>query len=147
MQQFRQRMTERLKTALKASDEEMGVIAPLIEKVFTKQREAMGGRGFGFGGRRSGGGPSATGTPGAPGAPGANGAPQGPRPGDSPAADALQKALDAEGTSTAEIKAKLDAVREARKKALAELEQARADLSKVLTQRQEATLVLMGVLQ
>ena len=46
-----------------------------------------------------------------------------------------------------EIKTKLTALRQARKKATADLEAARAGLSKVLTARQEATLVLMGMLE
>jgi hypothetical protein len=44
------------------------------------------------------------------------------------------------------LKAKLTAVREARKKSAADLEAARADLAKVLSVRQEAVLVSMGVL-
>ncbi|MEI6351443.1 MAG: hypothetical protein WCP06_10095 [Verrucomicrobiota bacterium] len=135
MKQFRQRMAERLKTALKASDEEWSVIQPLLEKMYAKQREVGGAR-FGFGGRRGGGGPG--------------GEERGNRPsmfGGTPQADALEIALKSESTSPAEIKAKLDALREARKKATAQLDQAREDLRKVLTQRQEATLVLIGILQ
>ena len=136
MEQFRQRMAERLKTALKASDEEWSVIQPLLEKMYAKQREA-GGR-FNFGGRRGGG----------PGGPG--GEDRGNRPsmfGGTPESEALETALKSDSTSPAEIKAKLDALREARKKAAAELDQSRDDLRKVLTQRQEATLVLIGILQ
>ena len=134
--QFRQRMAERLKTTLKVNDEEWSAIQPLIEKVMAKQREA-GGRGFG--------GPRRGGPPG-----GDQAGQQGNRPPDRPSqpeAEALQKALDSEGSSAADIKTKLEALRTARKKATAELEQAREDLRKVLTQRQEATLVLMGILQ
>ena len=129
--QFRQRMAERLKTALKVNDEEWSVLQPLIEKVMTKPRDSFGGRGFG---RRG---------------PGGDQGSQANRPdrGTNPEADALRAALESESTSSADIKAKLEAVREARKKTNAELEQAREDLRKVLTQRQEATLVLMGILQ
>lgn len=131
---FRQRMNERLKTALKASDEEWSIIQPLLEKVQTKQREAMGGR-FGalFGDRRGGGN-----RPGRP--DGAN------RP--TPAeVEALKAALEADDTSPAEIKAKLEAVRAVRKKAADELTQAQEELRKVLTQRQEASLVMVGILE
>ncbi len=135
MEQFRQRMIERLKTALKASDDEWSVIQPLLEKVQTKQREAMGGR---FGGGRRGG----------PG--GQDGGDRNSHQnwgGGSPESDALRKVLEVETTPAADIKAKLESLREARKKSAAELDQAREELRKVLTQRQEAALVLMGFLQ
>ena len=54
MAQFRQRMTERMKTALKVNDEEWSVLQPLIEKVVNKQREAFSGGRSMFGGRRGG---------------------------------------------------------------------------------------------
>jgi len=135
MEQFRQRMNEFLKTSLKVSDEEWAVILPLLEKVQSKQREALTGRFSALGGGRRGGDRG--------GQPGAN------RP-DRPVSaetDALKAALESESTSPADIKAKLEAVRAARKKAEAELDQAREDLRKVLTQRQEATLVMVGILE
>jgi len=61
-------------------------------------------------------------------------------------ADALRTALQSDATSNDEIKTKLQALRDARKKAQDTLEQAREDLKKVLTLRQEATLVQMGLL-
>ena len=128
-------MTERLKTALKVNAEEWTILEPLIEKVYLKQREAMGGR-MSFSGRRS----SQSGDQGNRPSPGTD-------RGASPESDALRTALESEGTSAAEIKNKLEALRAARKKATAELETAREELRKVLTQRQEATLVLMGLLQ
>lgn len=130
MEQFRQRMNEFLKTALKVSDEEWAIIQPLLEKVQIKQREASGPRMGFFGGRRGG-----TDRPRPPGAPA------------TPDADALKAALENEATAPADIKIKLEALREARKKAASELAQAREDLRKVLTQRQEATLVLAGILE
>jgi len=131
MEQFRQRMNEFLKTSLKVSDEEWAVILPLLEKVQSKQREALTGRFSALGGGRRGG------------QPGAN-RPERPA---SPETDALKAALESESTSPADIKAKLEAVRAARKKAEAELDQAREELRKVLTQRQEATLVMVGILE
>jgi hypothetical protein len=59
----------------------------------------------------------------------------------------LRTALENENSSPEELKAKLTAVREQRKKATAELEQAREELRKVLTMRQEAALVAMGILE
>jgi hypothetical protein len=156
-------MNDRLKTMLKASDDEWAVIQPLLEKVQTALRATQPGRG-GFGGRRGGGfggGPGGGGQGGNGGGPGGGatagggngggpggGGPGGNRPGrvSSPEADALQAALASDSTTPAEIQAKLQALRDARKKAAADLEQARQDLQKVLTLRQEATLVEMGIL-
>jgi len=59
----------------------------------------------------------------------------------------LKAALEADGTSTDEIKGRLEALRDARRRAAADLEQARGDLQKVLTLRQEAALVQIGILQ
>lgn len=137
MEQFRQRMNDYLKTALKVSDEEWAVILPLLEKVQNKQRESMGGR-LSMAGIRRGG----QGGQGGPG--GAAARPFGRS--SSPEADALKAALENEAAAPADIKAKLEALRESRKKSAAELEQAREELRKVLTQRQEATLVLSGIL-
>lgn len=136
-EEFRQRMNERLKTSLKVNDEEWSVIQPLIEKVQTKQRESMGSRFGGFGGGRRGG-------PGGQG--GAQPVSDQNRPGASES-QALRTALENENTSADEIKSKLAAVRDQRKKSEAELAQAREDLRKVLTVRQEAALVSMGILE
>ena len=133
-------MAERLKTALKVSDEEWGVISPLIEKVQTKQRDAMGGRFGGFGGRGGGGGGG-----GDRGGNGGGGATS-DRPG-AAESTALRTALEGESTSPEDLKAKLAAVREVRKKNAAELAAARAELQKVVTVRQEAVLVSMGILE
>lgn len=131
-EEFRQRMAERLKTSLKVSDEEWGVISPLIEKVQTKQREAMAGRfGGGFGGGRGGdrGGSETSDRPGAA------------------ESQALRTALENESTSPEDLKAKLNALRDVRKKGAADLAAARAELQKVVTVRQEAVLVSMGLLE
>lgn len=141
---FRKRMNERLKESLKVSDEEWGVIQPLIEKVGEKQREAMGGR--------FGGGPGGSRGPGGDRGPGGNGpgnnapAPDLSRPG-AAESQALRTALENESTSADELKAKLNALREVRKKGAAELVVAREELRKVVTVRQEAVLVSMGILE
>ena len=139
MEQFRQQMADRMKTALGASDEEWKALQPRIEKVQTLSRQTRGG-GMGFmmmGGRRGG--------------PGDR--PQGDRPeSDRPqsavetAGAALQKVLDNKDASTAEIKTALTALREARAKARAELEAAQKELREVVTVRQEAQLVTLGLL-
>ena len=60
---------------------------------------------------------------------------------------ALRTALESDSTTPEDIKAKLAAVRAARKKADADIAAARADLLKVVTVRQEAVLVSMGILE
>jgi Spy/CpxP family protein refolding chaperone len=142
---FRQRMNERLKASLKVTDEEWAVIQPLLEKVQAKQRDAAGSR---FGGRGPGG--PGGGTRGGDQANRDQGnRDQGNRPDRAGSAEsqALRTALENENSSPEELKAKLTAVRDSRKKTAAELEQAREELRKVLTLRQEATLVTMGLLE
>jgi Spy/CpxP family protein refolding chaperone len=70
-----------------------------------------------------------------------------PTPPSSAETEALKTVLASEGASATDIKAKLEALRDTRKKAAAELDQAREELRKVLTLRQEATLVMVGVLE
>ena len=130
---FRKRMNEQMKTSLKVNDEEWGVLQPLIEKVTEKQRDASG-RSFGFGDRRSSGG-------------GGGGDSSRPERAGTSERDALRTTLQNEGASTEEIKAKLAALREIRKKSTAELATAREELKKVVTVRQEAVLVSMGILE
>jgi len=153
-EEFRARMEERLKTSLKVSDDEWKVLQPLIEKVGEKQRDVMSGRfGGGFGGRGPGGGGGGGGGGNAGGNGGGNaggggGGDRGGRGrGGSEESQALRTALERESTSPDDIKAKLAAVREQRKKAAAELAAARAELLKVVTVRQEAVLVSMGMLE
>ena len=62
-----------------------------------------------------------------------------------PVAEALQKSID-NHQSRAELKNALAKYVEARKRKQAELEKAQADLRPLLTSHQEATLVLMGLL-
>ncbi|MEA3211979.1 MAG: hypothetical protein QOE70_5036 [Chthoniobacter sp.] len=144
-EEFRQRMAERLKTSLKATDEDWSVIQPLLEKVTTKQREAMGSR-FGGGGPGGPGGGGGRQRGGGDAAAPATGGDQAARPG-SAQSTALREALENESTSPDQLKAKMAAVREQRKKSNAELATAREELSKVLTVRQEAVLVSAGILE
>ena len=126
------RMNDRLKTSLKVTDEEWNVLKPLVEKVQTAQREAGAGRGFG-------------GRGGGPGGGGDNNTPD-TRHG-AAESNALRTALESDSTSADDIKAKLAAVREVRKKGAASLAVAREDLKKVVTVRQEAVLVSIGLLE
>ncbi|HEY2587091.1 MAG TPA: hypothetical protein VGI81_15195 [Tepidisphaeraceae bacterium] len=141
--QMRQRIMQRIQQQLGATDEEMQALSPKIEKVMTLQRDA-GGRG-GFGGRRGGQGGPGGGGPGFGG--GAGGA-------QDPNASAVQKSvadlrttLENKDAKPDEIKAKLDAVRQARSQAKQDLTAAQQELKGLLTQRQEAVMVEMGFLE
>jgi Spy/CpxP family protein refolding chaperone len=135
--QMRQMMADRLKTQLNVDDQAWKVMEPRIMKVFDLSRQAnAGGRGM-FGGR-GGRGPG-----------GGNGGPQTPQ-GEQTAVDkataALSTTLENQSASPDDIKKQLTAVREARMKAQQDLAAAQADLKQILTLRQEAQLVLMGML-
>ncbi len=140
--QMRQRMMDRIKENLGVTnDDEWKIIQERIEKVQEAQREAGGGfGGFGMmGPRRGGQGQGGQGQAQVRGGGMFGGTPN-------PAAEELRTALE-NNASNDVIKAKLAALRESRKAAEAKLEKARQDLQKVLTQKQEAQLVLMGMLK
>ena len=130
--QFRERMMNNIKERLGASDDEWKVISPKVEKVMTAQRDARGGGGFGFGGRggRRGGGGD-----------------QQPTTETGKASADLQTALENKDTPADDIAKKLAAYREARDKGRAQLLAAQKELKEILTQRQEAVMVNMGMLE
>jgi hypothetical protein len=141
--QMQQRMLDRYKDVIEVTDDaEWMVMQPLVQKVMDGRRDAIfGGMGrgmFGGGRTRGGGSPPPADQQGQPRRGGFGGAP-------SPEADALQKAIDSKA-SKAEIKAALDKYVASRKAKEAALEQAQADLRKVLTSRQEAIATLNGLL-
>lgn len=132
--QFRQRMMDNLKEQLGTSDDEFAALQPKIEKVMQAERDVNAGRMRMFRGRRGG---------------NNNQADQANRQPTSPvetAAKALQETLDNKDAKPDDIKAKLDALRDAKNKAKEELASAQKDLKDVLTLRQEAVLVEMGLL-
>ena len=141
-EQFRQRMMDRYKERLEVkSDDEWKIISERIEKVTKAQREARIGGFGGRGGARRGGGTDA--------APAANDAARnrggfGAEP--NPDADALEKALEAKASAD-ELKAKLAKLREVQKDKEAKLIKAQDELREVLSVRQEANAVLMGLLK
>ena len=147
--QMRARMMERYQTALEASDAEWKVIEPLINEVNQKQMATRMAR-FNRGG--AGGRGGAQPAPGTADRPQRQQGPQGGRGGfgmnaePSPEVEALQKALDSKDTSASEIKTKLSALRDSKKKQEKELVTAQEKLRAVLTVRQEASLVMMGML-
>jgi Spy/CpxP family protein refolding chaperone len=63
------------------------------------------------------------------------------------AADALHTTLADKNATAADIQAKVDALRAARAKAKADLAEAQADIQKVLTPKQVAALVELGLLE
>jgi len=149
MADWRQRMADRMKTQLGMTDEEFKAIQPQIEKVGQLQRDVSmrtfgrGGFGGGTGGRGNRGGDNAP----AAGAGGTAATPAEP----APSAVALkvrdlQDMLENKDAKPEEIKAKLDALRAAKAQAKEELVKAQASLRELLTQRQEAVLVTMGML-
>jgi len=79
-------------------------------------------------------------------APGGPGGPGGFMREASPEMDALRKAIDSDA-SPADIKAKLAELRAARKKKEAELEKAQDQLREILSPRQEAIAVTLGLLK
>ncbi len=123
------RMAERMKEQMKVSDEEWAVLQPKLAKVMEAQRASRGGMMGGFGRGRGG--------------------PDGGAQAETPLAKAsseLRQTLEKEDASANEIKERLAAVREARKQAEENLKAAREDLRSVLTPRQEAALVVVGML-
>jgi len=122
--EMRARMMERYQEQLGFSDAEFKAIQPLIEDVQTKQRDARGGRGgMMFGGRGGRGG-------------------RGGNQDADPELEALQSAIE----SGSNIEAKLAAFRAARDKKEADLKKAQDTLKSVLTVKQEAQAVLMGII-
>ena len=162
--QMRQRGLDRMRQRLEVPDDaEWKLISERISKVM-EARQSVGGPGGpgGFGppggsggrggppppdGDRDPGGPQgppdrasdSRGGPGGPGGPGGFGRQS------SPELDALNKAIESKA-STGEIKSRLDQVRAARKKKEAAMEQAQDDLRKLLSVRQEAIAVSLGLL-
>ena len=120
------RQMARFKAALGATDAEWKVLEPKIQLVTTRSREAQIGRGM-------------YGRPGA--------APETPVTALAKAAADLQKTLDNSQATPDQIKAKLAAVRAAQKQADAALAAARNSLRSSVNIRQEAQLVLLGILQ
>jgi Spy/CpxP family protein refolding chaperone len=147
-----ERIAERMKEQLEITDAEWKVLQPRLRKVMELNAETSGGPGRGGmmgmmfgrgrGGQRGPGGPDGQGDQ-----------QRRPRPGgDRPqtevqqAAEALRETLQSENPGTEDIKAKLTALRSAREKAKQELVKAQQDLRQLLTLKQEATLVMTGML-
>ena len=136
-------MMERMKEQLGASDAEWKVLEPRIEKVQTLSRQAMGGGRMmmgGFGGR---GGPGGRGGD----TRGGNARPASEMSPVEKAASDLRAVLENKDAKPAEVTAKLTAYRAAKQKAKKDLADAQASLKELLTAKQEAQLVMMGMLE
>jgi exonuclease VII small subunit len=132
---WRQRMEQRVKENLGVTDEEWRVLQPKIEKVQSLQRSALAGRLGGFGG-------VAGRLPGGDNAAAAN-APA------NPVADAMRElraVLENKDASLEAVKQKLQAVRDAKKRAAEELTAAQNELRELLSVKQEAAAVAAGLL-
>ena len=140
-EQMRVRMMERYREAFEVKDDaEWKLIEGRITKVSDARRD-MGGFGRGFGGF---GGPGGRRGGGDGGDQGGERRRFGPEP--SPEAEALQKAVEAKASND-EIKTKLAKYRESQKAKQANLEKAQSELRQVLSVKQEASAVMMGLLQ
>lgn len=143
---MRQMMEQRLREQLGATEQEWKVLGPRVMKVTELNRQTSGfGRGgmmFGMRGQRGG-----------PGGPGGN-RPGGGRPGApdreltavEKAQDQLRTVLENTSATPEQIKKELTALRTAREKAKQQLAAAQQELRAIITIRQEATLVMMGML-
>jgi hypothetical protein len=146
MEEFRRRNSERLREALAVKDKaEWDIIEKRIEAVREARDELRGGRRgfFGFfdprrGGRFGGRGPGEGRRPGGPEQP--------PQSEVGQKMQALGELLQKEDAKSTDIAAALKALRGARATAQKKLDGAQATLREVLTQRQEAMLVMMGML-
>ncbi len=147
---FEERMAERMKEQLEITDAEWKVLQPRFQKVTELSRQATGGGRGGMMGMMMGG----RGGRGAPGGrPGQEGQQRRPRPENNrpqsevqKASEALATLLESDNPSTDQIKGKLAALRGAREKAKQALVKAQGDLRQLLSLKQEASLVMMGIL-
>jgi hypothetical protein len=135
-QEMQGRMLAALRDRLEITDdEEWKLISERITKLAELRRNAGGGIGGMMGSR---GGP--------PGGGGDRGGPsRGPRPGGNPEMSALGLAIQ-DKLPDAEIKSRLERLREKRREAEANLTKAQEELRAVLSIRQEAVAVMFGLL-
>jgi Spy/CpxP family protein refolding chaperone len=143
-EQMRKEQNDRMRESLELSEEEYSAIQPMVEKVQQLSLESFAvgrgpiGRGGpgGFGGGRGGFGGFA--------GVGPEMSPQGQALND--ASDALRETLDNDAASSDDVKQKLATLRQARVAIADALRQAREELRGFVTPKQEATLVLQGLL-
>ena len=130
-QAMRERFSGMIKDQMGATDEEWKVIEPKLTKVMEARRDGGGGFGGGFRGGRDRGGDSQQQSDASP---------------VQAASRDLRQVLDNKDASSDQIAEKLKTLREAKEKAKTALASAQKDLKEILTQRQEAVLVMFGML-
>jgi len=131
--QMRQMMEQRTREQLGATEAEWKTLGPRVMKVEQLNRQLSGSSrgGMAFGGGRRG---------------GAEGGQEGEMTAMDKASQALRTTLRNESASPDQIKKELAALRTAREAAKKDLAAAQQDLRKSVNVRQEAQLVLMGLL-
>ena len=143
--QMRQMMEQRMQEMLGATAEEWKVLGPRVMKVQELARQSGGGPGVMFGpmGRRGAGGPGGPGSDRI----GGRGMPMNRELTEvEKIQEELQTLLENTTTTPEQIKQQVTKLRAAREKARQELAKAQQDLRQILTVRQEAQLILMGML-
>lgn len=140
-EQMQRMMAERLKETLEVGDEEWKVFEPRIMKVLTLSRQtgAAGGMGMMFRGQRGAFGQRGRRTTG-------DQAQERELTEIEKTTQELQTVLDDKEAKPKQIKEKLTALRNSREKARKELATAQKQLREIVSVRQEAQLVLMGLL-
>ena len=153
-ERMRQMMDQRMREQLGATEAEWKVLGPRVTKVQELSRQSRGG---GRGGMMGGRGGMMGGRGGGPGGPGGN-RPGGNRPGGGQGAQAreltavekaqeqLRTVLDNTDSTPDQIKTALTTLRKDRESAKQKLAVAQQDLRKIITIRQEAICVMMGML-
>ena len=135
--QMQQRMNERIKERFASTDDEWKAIEPLVTKVNEARMASMAGGMRGMMGRNRAGGQGGQG--------GQGGAPRfGPEP--SAEETALSDAIEKDAAKD-DLKTKMAAYRKAKAAKEAELKTAQENLKKVLTTKQEAVALEMGLVQ
>jgi hypothetical protein len=140
-EEFRQRMSDRMREQLGATEDEWKILQPRMEKVQQLQRQSRGGFGmmrgrFGRDRGRDRGGDDRR----------REGEQERERSDVEQKTEALRSLLEDENSSSSSIKAALEALRQARAKSQQELATARKELRQVCSMKQEAQFVLMGIL-
>jgi hypothetical protein len=136
---MRQMMEQRMQEQLASSAEEWKTIGPLVMKVYDLNQQLSGsGRGGMFGGGRR---PGQTDQPGA-----GQGTPARELSAVEKASDQLRTTLEDTAAKPEDIPKQLAALRTAKQATKKDLTTAQAELRKAVKVRQEAQLVLMGML-
>jgi len=151
-QRMRQMMDQRMKEMFGATDQEWTILGPRVTKVQELSREVGGGGGgrggmmFGPMGRRGGpqGGPQGGQQGGRQG--GRQGMPAREQTEVEKASEQLRTLLENTSATPEQIKSQLIVLRSAKEKAKQQLAVAQKELRQVITLRQEALCVMMGIL-